>query len=233
MAFINLPIIFYSDAKQVLLVMAFSSITTLIVNFKFKGTYFKELLFLLLGSLSFYFILTNNLLPLRDYDNLMIGFGHKFDILNLISEKNTLFQMFFGMGPGQTISRLATESYLYYDLLKSYGFIHSNFTKTLVSIDFFNYRISGSSFFSMKFTIAGIFGDIGIFGLLAYLLILLRIYKIYCISKIQKFILISFIYYGLTFTWLEEPIFMILYFSFVGFIWQIENYKTKEKLRNR
>jgi hypothetical protein len=85
----------------------------------------------------------------------------------------------------------------------------------------------------MKFTIAGIFGDIGIFGLLAYMLILLRIYKIYCISKIQKFILISFIYYGLTFNWLEEPIFMILYLAFVGFIWQIENYKTKEKLRNR
>ena len=233
LAFINLPIIFYSDAKQVLLVMAFSWITTLIVNFKFKGTYFKELLFLLLGSLSFYFILTNNLLPLRDYDNLMIGFGHKFDILNLISEKNTLFQMFFGMGPGQTISRLATESYLYYDLLKSYGFIHSDFTNTLLAIDFFNNKISGSSFFSMKFTLVGIFGDIGIFGLLSYLLILLRIYKVYCLTQIQKFILISFIYYGLTFNWLEEPIFMILYFSFVGFIWQIENYKTKEKLRNR
>ena len=233
LAFINLPIIFYSDAKQVLLVMAFSWITTLIVNFKFKGTYFKELLFLLLGSLSFYFILTNNLLPLRDYDNLMIGFGHKFDILNLISEKNTLFQMFFGMGPGQTISRLATESYLYYDLLKSYGFIHSDFTNTLLAIDFFNNKISGSSFFSMKFTLVGIFGDIGIFGLLSYLLILLRIYKVYCLTQIQKFILISFIYYGLTFNWLEEPIFMILYLAFVGFIWQIENYKTKEKLRNR
>jgi len=233
LAFTNLPIIFYSDAKQVLLVMAFSWITTLIVNFKFKGTYFKELLFLLLGSLLFYFILTNNLLPLRDYDNLMIGFGHKFDILNLISEKNTLFQMFFGMGPGQTISRLATESYLYYDLLKSYGFIHSDFTNTLLAIDFFNNKISGSSFFSMKFTLVGIFGDIGIFGLLSYLLILLRIYKVYCLTQIQKFILISFIYYGLTFNWLEEPIFMILYLAFVGFIWQIENYKTKEKLRNR
>jgi hypothetical protein len=186
-----------------------------------------------LGALIFYFVLTNDLIVVRDYNNLMIGFGHKFDILELISEKNTLFQMFFGMGPGQTISRLATESYLYYDILKSYGFTHSNFTNTLISIDIFNYRISGSSFFSMKFTIAGIFGDIGIFGLLAYMLILLRIYKIYCISKIQKFILISFIYYGLTFTWLEEPIFMILYLSFVGFIWQIENYKTKEKLRNR
>ena len=233
LAFINLPIIFYSDAKQVLLVIAITWITTLIVTFKFKGTYFKELLYLILGTLILYFILTNNLLPLRDYNNLMIGFSHKFDILKLISEQNTLFQMFFGMGPGQTISRLATESYLYYDILKTFGFVHSNFTNTLVSIDFFNYRISGSSFFSMKFTIAGIFGDIGIFGLLAYMLILLRIYKIYCISKIQKFILISFIYYGLTFTWLEEPIFMILYLSFVGFIWQIENYKTKEKLRNR
>jgi hypothetical protein len=233
LAFTNLPIIFYSDAKQILLVMAFTWITTLIFNFKFKGTYIKELLYLILGALIFYFVLTNDLIVVRDYNNLMIGFGHKFDILELISEKNTLFQMFFGMGPGQTISRLATESYLYYDILKSYGFTHSNFTNTLISIDIFNYRISGSSFFSMKFTIAGIFGDIGIFGLLSYMLILLRIYKVYCLSQIQKFILISFIYYGLTFTWLEEPIFMILYFSVLGFIWQIENYKNKKKLRNR
>jgi len=26
---------------------------------------------------------------------------------------------------------------------------------------------------------------------------------------------------------------MILYFSVLGFIWQIENYKNKKKLRNR
>ena len=230
LAFSSLPIIFYSDAKQVLIVIVLSWITTLIVNFKFKGTYLKELLFLLLGLLIFYFILTNNLLPLRDYDNLMIGFGHKFDILNLISERSTLLQLFFGMGPGQTISRLATESYLYYDLLKKFGFIHSNFTSTLLAIDFFNNKISGSSFFSMKFTFVGIFGDIGIFGLLSYLLVLLRIYKVYCLNQIQKFILISFIYYGLTFNWLEEPLFMIFYLSFIGFLWQIDN---KKNLSNR
>ena len=53
----------------------------------------------------------------------------------------------------------------------------------------------------------------------------------YSLCKIQSFVMVSFFYYGLTFTWLEEPIFMILYFSFFGFIWQSINYKNKEKLK--
>ena len=62
-------------------------------------------------------------------------------------------------------------------------------------------------------------------------LILIRINYKYSLDKIQKFIIISFVYYGLTFTWLEEPIFMILYLSFFGFIWQLSNYNKQENLK--
>ena len=80
----------------------------------------------------------------------------------------------------------------------------------------------------MKFSWAGIFGDTGIIGIIIYFLILIRINYKYSLDKIQKFIIISFFYYGFTFTWLEEPIFMILYLSFFGFIWQLSNYNKKK-----
>ena len=178
--------------------------------------------------LIFYYMIINNFIPVRDYNNIMTGFEHKFGVLNIILEKITLGQFFYGMGPGQTISRLATESYIYHGILESWGFIHSRFTETLVTIDYINYIISGSSFFSMKFSWAGIFGDTGIIGIIIYFLILIRINYKYSLDKIQKFIIISFFYYGFTFTWLEEPIFMILYLSFFGFIWQLSNYNKKK-----
>jgi len=231
LALLNLPIIFYSDAKQVLLVIALAWITTVIINIKFNKRFLKELFWFFLGIIISYYILTSDLIPIRDYDNLMVGFEHKFSVLDMIFEKNTLVQFFLGIGPGQTISRLATESYLYYDTLRNLGFVHSDFTRMLVTTDYFNYAISGSSFFSMKFSFAGILGDLGILGLITYILILVRINYKYSLSKIQNFGIVSFFYYGLAFTWLEEPIFMILYFSFFGFIWQSTNYKNKEKLK--
>jgi hypothetical protein len=228
LAYLSLPIIYYSDAKQVFLVIGFSWITTLIISFKTGKSFLKEFSLLILGMLVFYYMIINNFIPVRDYNNIMTGFEHKFGVLNIILEKITLGQFFYGMGPGQTISRLATESYIYHGILESWGFIHSRFTETLVTIDYINYIISGSSFFSMKFSWAGIFGDIGIIGIIIYFLILIRINYKYSLDKIQKFIIISFFYYGFTFTWLEEPIFMILYLSFFGFIWQLSNYNKKK-----
>ena len=230
-AFSSLPIIYFSDAKQIFLVVGLSWVTTLITNFKIQRSFLKEFLLLILGILIFYLLITNNFIPVRDFANIMTGFEHKFDVLNMILEKATLGQFFYGMGPGQTISRLATESYIYYNILESWGFVHSKFTETLVTIDYMNYSISGSSFFSMKFSWAGIFGDTGIVGMIIYFLILIRINYKYSLDKIQKFIIISFVYYGLTFTWLEEPIFMILYLSFFGFIWQLSNYNKRENLK--
>jgi len=230
LALINLPIIFFSDAKQIFVVVAFAWITIIIINIKFNKGFLKDLFWFLLGIIISYYIITS-LIPMRSYENLIVGFEHKFSVLGMIFEKNTLVQFFLGIGPGQTISRLATESYLYYDALRNLGFVHSDFTRMLVTTDYFNYAISGSSFFSMKFSFAGILGDLGILGLITYILILVRINYKYSLSKIQSFVMVSFFYYGLTFTWLEEPIFMILYFSFFGFIWQSINYKNKEKLK--
>ena len=80
----------------------------------------------------------------------------------------------------------------------------------------------------MKFSWAGIFGDIGLLGMLIYLIILIKINVTYCSTQVQKLCLISTFYYGLIYTWLEEPIFMLLNLSFLAIVWQKNNLDNKK-----
>jgi hypothetical protein len=80
--------------------------------------------------------------------------------------------------------------------------------------------VTGSSIFSLMFSWAGIWGDLGLLGLGAYLLIWSRVWRRVCLDDLSRFFVINVFVYGLVFAWLEEPCYMLLVVSFLGIRWQ-------------
>lgn len=223
-----------SDAKQILLALFLSLPLPFILSFKTQFT-FKKVIYtvspLLLVFVCGNIIINNEqfgyLTWLRQDQLILLGLELKIFVFNIIRLSHTSFLYdILGSGPGTTISRVALMLPDYQTLLDSDWVTISPLTNQILNFQESNYvtnTSTGSSMFSLTFSIAAFYGDIGLFGLFSYLGFIIALIIFICRSNSfhSSFTLSYFLSLGLIYQYWEEPIFsffifMILYLASQG-----------------
>lgn len=131
---------------------------------------------------------------------------------------------FIGLGPGHTVGRLGGWMlHEYSALLEPLGStVHdASFAvwRTVYSNPKTGHLVSSSSMFSPLFGWAGIWGDLGILGLAAYLTTGAIVWIFICVDDIGRFFLLTIFVFGLIFTQMEEPAYMVTVAVLIGLRW--------------
>lgn len=220
-------IVILTDSKQVLaaLIGAFFLLSI------FKGAKPKKALFYIFNffaMISATLMLAHTVFPrIKNYlklDNVLDGLFQKFSVFSLISDyHDNYFKFLFGLGPGHTVSRLAWLIPDYIDVLKNFSITVSPVTDAIwfeANSHYLTNLVTGSSMFSMFFTWAGVFGDLGILGFLIYSFLWGMVFCHFCIDDFSRLIFFMGIGLGFVFTWLEEPPFVVFLIFLIGIRWQ-------------
>jgi hypothetical protein len=140
------------------------------------------------------------------------------------------FNWLLGLGPGHTIGRLGGW------MLKDYGNLLSPLGATIhpaseaVWETVRGYWLD-SSFFSPFWGWAGIWGDFGFLGLGAYLYLCSIVWRKLCLDDFSRFMILSVLLFGLIFTQMEEPGYMLTVASLIGLRWQEIQLNKRERFR--
>jgi hypothetical protein len=125
-----------------------------------------------------------------------------------------------GLGPGHTIGRLGGWMLREYeDLLNPLGATRHPVTQEIWRAVSQSWLGNQSSMFSPLFGWAGIWGDLGILGLLSYLYLACVVWWCLCLDNISKFLLLSIAVFGLIFSQMEEPAYMLSITFIIGLQW--------------
>ncbi|MCG5060302.1 MAG: hypothetical protein KA714_20580 [Limnoraphis sp. WC205] len=136
-----------------------------------------------------------------------------------------------GLGPGHTVGRLGGWMLYEYDsLLTPLGS-----TKHPASVEIWNlvgasWLGDQSSMFSPLFGWAGIWGDVGWLGLISFLYIWLVVWRRLCFDDVSKFLALTPMAFGLIFTQMEEPGYMLYVASIIGLRWQEHHCQKQNKV---
>ena len=144
----------------------------------------------------------------------------KFYIFEIIGEVNdTALGFFFGAGPGLVSSRLALMLPDYARLLDPSFITISPLTDKILYLQESNYvtnTSTGSSLFSLTFSLSAFVGEVGVLGTSFYVLALFKIINSLRTLRTEYFSLFFCAYYiilGVVYQYWEEPIFV--YFAFM------------------
>jgi len=231
-----------SDAKQVVLSFVIAlSIFYLIKFFKTKNiTYILKILFNTgLMIILIYILYSINKVYFSPYfskniDEIKEGLNLKFSIFELFRYYHySYLNNFFGLGPGQTTSRLALMIPDYQNFL-FFNFSINELTNKIWIFQQSNYTTAtstGSSLFAPFFFWGGIYGDIGAVGVLIYLFLWQQILKLNEYDEYSIFLVILVLLKGIVFNWPEEPPFILFIVSLLAIrFYEIKNSKDIEKL---
>jgi hypothetical protein len=231
-----------SDAKQVVLSFVIALfIFYLIKFFKTKNiTYILKILFNTgLMIILIYILYSINKVYFSPYfskniDEIKEGLDLKFSIFELFKYYHySYLNNFFGLGPGQTTSRLAIMIPDYQDFL-FFNFSINELTNIIWIFQQSNYitaTSTGSSLFAPFFFWGGIYGDIGSLGVLIYLILWQQILKLNEYDEYSIFLVILVLLKGIVFNWPEEPPFILLIVSLLAIrFYDIKNSKNIENL---
>jgi hypothetical protein len=126
-----------------------------------------------------------------------------------------------GLGPGHTVGRLGGWMLLEYkDLLEPLGSTTHRATEAVWAAVGASWLGDQSSMFSPLFGWAGIWGDLGFLGLGAYLYLWLLVWYYLCLDDFSKLLVLSVFTFGLVFSQMEEPGYMLFVISLIGIRWQ-------------
>jgi len=141
---------------------------------------------------------------------------------NFLDIKNLLF----GLGPGHSISRLSLMIPRYDYLLDFTSTRMSEIVFNIQQLNYYSNLYTGSSFFSLFFFSAGIYGDLGIIGFLLYYLFWFRLYLINKNNVLNKLIIVNILVLSFIFQWLEEPAFICYLALILGVNFKKEKIET-------
>ncbi|MEO0836702.1 MAG: hypothetical protein AAFY16_12135, partial [Cyanobacteria bacterium J06642_3] len=146
---------------------------------------------------------------------------------------DSILNWFFGLGPGHSVGRLGGWMLRQYaDLLAPLGSTVHPASREVWRAVANSWLGSQSSMFSPLFGWAGIWGDLGFLGLAAYLNLGLVVWQRVCVNDVSKFFLLTVVVFGLIFSQLEEPGYMLSIACIIGIQYQEYRIKrTKHKLR--
>lgn len=145
---------------------------------------------------------------------------------------HSFLNLWLGLGPGHTVGRLGGWMlYEYTDLLTPLGSTVHPVSVAVWDAVAKSWLGDQSSMFSPLFGWAGIWGDLGFLGLGAYLYLWFLLWHYICISKLSKFLVLCVFVFGLVFSQMEEPGYMLFIASLIGLAWQERQYKTTSSLK--
>ncbi len=219
-----------ADAKQVLLSFLLGSL----LFFLTKLNNIKESLIYLSTIIMIIFILvwcTQNLPAFAAFNTWIrpeiYGFNGeatklKFATFFIIpSYYHSFLNPWLGLGPGHTVGRLGGWMLREYaDLLTPLGStVHPASTSVWQTVAA-SWLGDQSSVFSPLFGWAGIWGDLGLLGLGAYLYLWFLVWFYICSDNFSKFLVLCIFAFGLVFSQMEEPGYMLFAVSLIGLQWQ-------------
>jgi hypothetical protein len=126
----------------------------------------------------------------------------------------------FGLGPGHTVGRLGGWMLREYsDLLGPLGATRHEASREVWQAVGASWLGDQSSLFSPLFGWAGVWGDFGFLGLGAYLCLAYTVWRNICITDVSKVLVLSIFVFGLIFSQLEEPGYMLSIAMILGIQW--------------
>jgi len=76
------------------------------------------------------------------------------------------------------------------------------------------------------FSWAGVWGDLGLLGLIVYLALWFTVLRNFCPDDMSRFFVLCIMVFGVVFSWMEEPGYMLFVVALVGLRWQ--EYQSRE-----
>jgi hypothetical protein len=227
-----------SDSKQVLIVLFVAWVLVALTNFK---DFSKTLLYIVAiaaASLLFYWCVYN-----VEAFGAFKNYADKNDVWGpdgeAIKVKPAAFQIvptfyhsflneLLGLGPGHTVGRLGgwliQENW---GILGPLGATVHPASNAVRKAYFSSWLALESTGFCPLFGWAGIWGDIGFLGLAAYLFLWLVVLRYLCFDDFSKFLVFSVFVFGLIFTQMEEPGYMLYTVALIGLRWQEHQHKLR------
>jgi hypothetical protein len=140
----------------------------------------------------------------------------------------TPFHFWVGMGPGHTIGRLGGWMLREYgDLLDPLGATRHPITNEIWRAVGQSWLGNQSSMFSPLFGWAGIWGDLGLLGLVVYCYLGFVVWRYLCVDNLSQFFLLSIAVFGLIFSQMEEPGYMLSITFMIGLQWHYNRLKQQ------
>ncbi len=237
--FILATIVIISDSKQVILVfglslgvMGFLAAENLVA---LKTTQaFQLIKFTIIPAAVILIILPFAVSPAdieRVLSNGFLGLEHTISVFSMLwSFNESSLNALFGLGPGHTIGRLAEMLPKYWDMLGGLGGTRRPITNMIVFADYsFRQVTTKTSLFSLRYSFAGIWGDLGVAGIVSYGALWVLVWKRICRDLLSKYFVCNVLIFGAIFSWLEEPGYMGLVAILIGLRWQtVRGRETKE-----
>lgn len=127
---------------------------------------------------------------------------------------------FLGLGPGHTVGRLGgwmIENY--WSLLGPLGATKSPASAAVWEAVGKSWLGDQSSFFSPLFGWAGVWGDYGPVGLVVYLYLSALVWRYFCLDDFSKFLALCVVSFGLVFSQMEEPGYMLFVAYLIALRW--------------
>lgn len=152
-----------------------------------------------------------------------------YSVRSILSHYQSPLNWLFGLGPGNTVSRLGAWFLKdYWSILGPLGATTSPIGRE--AMDFVNsfWLCYSSSLFSPIFGWAGIWGDLGLFGLGAYLFLSYLTWQNFGLDNSLKVTLLSILVMGFIFTQMEEPGFTLSIALILGLAWHERRLKKQE-----
>jgi hypothetical protein len=137
-----------------------------------------------------------------------------------------------GLGPGHSVGRLGgwmLDNYSY--LLTPIGATIHPASKAVWSAAGASWLGNQSSMFSPLFGWAGIWGDLGWLGLGSFIYIWYVVWRRLCLDDLSKFLVLTVLIFGLIFSQMEEPGYMVYIAIIIGIRWQEYQAKAWRKKR--
>jgi hypothetical protein len=132
------------------------------------------------------------------------------------------------MGPGHTIGRLGGWMLREYgDLLDPLGATRHPITNEIWRAVGQSWLGNQSSMFSPLFGWAGIWGDLGLLGLVVYCYLGFVVWRYLCVDNLSQFFLLSIAVFGLIFSQMEEPGYMLSITFMIGLQWHYNRLKQQ------
>lgn len=220
-------VVVFSDSKQVVAVFILALFALSMLNYR-KVKDFAVIIFITilisLVVLAFAITIFPELSVWARPNLLFAGLEQKLSVFGIISSfYRSDLSWLFGLGPGHTISRLGWLLPEYSSLLYPMGATTSQVSAAVLWANQ-NHWISnsrtGSSMFSLMFSWAGIWGDLGFLGLFSYLGLWFVIWKNICIDIMSKYLVLTVLIFGWVFAWIEEPNYIVFVVSLIGIRFQ-------------
>lgn len=218
-------VVILSDSKQVLAVFLGALVVQIAMNMRRFGKMMRYVLYTAIASAVIAAAAYTVFPALRTWGNPAVvetGIKHKLSVFSLFTEyyKSPL-NYALGLGPGHTVTRLGLLLPKY-AILERFGATVSPVTDAVTDANerLWMSRHGGSSFWSMYYSWAGVWGDLGALGLAAYLYLGFLVWRYLCREDLLKFFLLNVLLFGCIFAWIDEPAYILFVALLIGLRWQ-------------